>query len=132
MIRSLWFRIRGRSYQEDTAELASHFEQLGKRRGSGISPEDHRRGTAPIRQSNLSAEQSREMFSVAFLDHLFRDIHYAVRNLGRTPGFAVAAILTIALGIGATTAVFTVVNGVPSSRCPTLTRIRWSACGIQS
>ena len=80
----------------------------------GMSPEDViRRG--PRRQfGNPTSlqEQSREMFSVAFLDHLFRDMHYAVRNLGRTPGFAVVAILTIALGIGATTAVFTVVNGV--------------------
>ena len=114
MFRSLWFRIRGRSYQEDTAELASHFEQLRETLiDQGMSPED---ASAAARRrfgnSTSLQEQSREMFSVPFWDHLFRDIHYAVRNLGKTPGFAVVAILTIALGIGATTAVFTVVNGV--------------------
>jgi hypothetical protein len=114
VLRSLWLRIRGRSYQEDTAELAAHFEQLRERLiDQGLSLEDA--SAAARRQfGNLTSlqEQSREMFSVPFLDHLFRDIHYAVRNLGRTPGFTVVAILTIALGIGATTAVFTVVNGV--------------------
>jgi len=114
VLRSLWFRIRGRSYQEDAAELAAHFEQLRERLiDQGLSPEDA--SAAARRQfGNLTSlqQQSREMFSVPVLDDLFRDIRYAVRNLGRTPGFAVVAILTIALGIGATTAVFTVVNGV--------------------
>ena len=114
MLRSLWFRIRGRRYQEDTAELAAHFEQLRERLiDQGLSPEDA--SAAARRQfGNLTSlqEQSREMFSVPFLDHLFRDIHYALRNVGRSPGFTVVAILTIALGIGATAAVFTVVNGV--------------------
>jgi predicted permease len=114
VLRSLWFRIRGRSYQEDTAELAAHFEQLRETLiDQGLSPEEA--SAAARRQfGNLTAlqEQSREIFSVPFLDQLFRDIHYAVRNLGRTPGFTAVAILTIALGIGATTAVFTVVNGV--------------------
>ena len=114
MLRSLWFRIRGRRYQEDTAELTSHFEQLRERLiDQGLSAEDA--SAAARRQfGNLTSlqERSREMFSIPFLDRLFRDIHYALRNLGRNPGFTVVAILTIALGIGATTAVFTVVNGV--------------------
>ncbi|HSP68653.1 MAG TPA: ABC transporter permease [Bryobacteraceae bacterium] len=114
MLRSLWLRIRGRSYQEDTAELAAHYEQIRERLiDQGLSPED---ASASARRQfgnpTSLQEQSREMFSVPFLDHLCRDIHYAVRNLGRTPGFTVVAILTIALGIGATTAIFTVINGV--------------------
>ena len=46
------------------------------------------------------------------LDSVWQDLRYAVRSLARTPAFAVTAILTLALGIGANTAIFSVLNGV--------------------
>ncbi len=52
------------------------------------------------------------MNTIASLDTAFRDFKYALRTLGRTPGFTVIAILTLALGIGANTAIFTLLDQV--------------------
>ena len=60
----------------------------------------------------LAKERAHEMNIIVWIETIGRDLRYAFRGLCKFPGFTVVAILTLALGFGATTAVFTVVNGV--------------------
>jgi putative ABC transport system permease protein len=80
-------------------------------RTAGVSPEEARRqsriavgGVEPVKESVRSARTG------ASLEQAWQDIRYAVRGLSRSPGFASTAILTVGLGIGVNTAVFTVVD----------------------
>ena len=62
--------------------------------------------------ATLAKERAHEMNIVLWIESIGRDLRYACRSLRKSPGFTVVAILTLALAFGATTAVFTVVNGV--------------------
>ena len=91
---------------------------------------------APSAASSRRRSGSGEARSFSWLDDARRDAAYAVRTLRRAPAFAVAVVLTLALGIGATTAMFTVLDGVVLKplRYPTADRIvtvqtRWTDTG---
>jgi predicted permease len=68
------------------------------------------------RRTYGNIEQAKQMHrderSLLWLEHLLRDLRYSIRQLGRSPGFAFTVILTIALGIGANTAIFTLAHAI--------------------
>jgi predicted permease len=105
---------RGRSAADLDSEIASHLSLLAadyERRG--LAPADAlaaaRRHFGPITQLR---EAYREQRRLPFLDTLFQDLAYACRQLRRNPAFAAAAVLTLALGIGANAAIYQVLDAV--------------------
>ena len=117
-LRSL-FRS-GRVERELDEELRYHLEHLvDDYVAAGMSPEDARdaarREMGAIEQSK---EECRDARGVALVDSVRRDLTYAVRALRKSRGFSAVAILSLALGIGANTAIFTLWNGLLRSPLP--------------
>jgi putative ABC transport system permease protein len=105
---------RGKAGARLDDELRFHVErQIAENVAAGMSPEEAR--SAALRAFGnpaLLREQARATWSWAWLESLLHDVRYGIRTLWRTPGFAVIAIIVMALGIGANVALFTVVRSV--------------------
>src|SRR5271163_3246678 len=96
------------------AELQFHLEQqVQENMARGLSPEEaHYAALRTFGNPALLRDQARSSWSWNWLEKFLRDLRYGFRTLTRSPGFALTAILVMALGIGATTALFTIVRAV--------------------
>ena len=107
--------FRGHQLQREIeAELRSHTEmRIEENIAAGMSPEKARRD-ALLRFGNLTltSERVTAADTVLHMESLARDLRYAVRQLRRSPGFALTAILTLALGVAANVVVFGVLNAL--------------------
>lgn len=100
--------------RELDAEVAAHLEMAEQEaRAAGLPADEARRA---VRQRFGGIEQMKEEHrdrrSVQWMETVARDFRIAARTLGRTPGFVAVTVLTLAIGIGATPAVFSLIEGV--------------------
>src|SRR6185503_16943133 len=118
-----YLRLRGTDVRADVAdELEFHIEMIAARHiANGVAPDiaraQARREFGDIERARqlcegIGAERERRHEWRELLDSVGNDVRFALRTLGRSPGFTAAIVLTLSLGIGASTAIFSIVRGV--------------------
>src|SRR5690349_16654523 len=119
-MREFWSKVRAlaagrREIDDDLAEeLESHVEmQTRAFLDLGMPPAEARAAALRhVGNGAAIAERARDAWTFPSLESLLNDIRYGLRAIRRAPGFSAVVILTLALGIGATTAIFSVVHEV--------------------
>jgi len=118
-LRAFWLRLRGMvdgepQNDEFAAELESHVAmhtEEGIREGLS-EDEARRRALMRLGGAEQARQAYRERVTLPRLENILRDVNFAMRQMRRKPGFTVTAVLTLALGIGANTVIYTLIDSI--------------------
>ena len=124
-----WWQFRKRNADLDR-ELRSDLElEEENQRDNGLSPEEARYAARrAFGNTTLIREQTHESWGWAPLERFWQDVRFAFRQFGRKPGFVGASVITLALGIGATTTIYSIADSLllrplPYPNAPRIVRV---------